>query len=100
METTLKVEINKNPRKGWSIITEVKYPEFTHPARTSSGAGTLNHALWRTLDPRGYVDDIKLIGLTVNGKEMAPADAFKRIEKDLTESVMSYAIPRYKAFLQ
>jgi hypothetical protein len=99
METTLKVNINKSQR-GWSVLTEVQYPEFTHPARTSKGANTLNHALWQTLDPRSYVDNIKLIELTVNGKEMTPAVAFKRIEKDLTDSSMDYAIPRYKAFLQ
>jgi hypothetical protein len=99
-QTTLKVNITKKTKKGWSIHTEVKYPSFTHPANTYSGAGTLGHALWLNLDPNSYVTNTQLISITVNGQDMTPADAYNRIEKELIDGAMSYALPRYKAFLQ
>lgn len=99
MNPTVKVEITKKQGKGWSIHTEVKYPEFTHPAHTSSGGTSLAHALWSTLDIGERIKDIELLSLTVNGEPMSYATAYALIEKQLAGGCLDYTLPKYRKFL-
>lgn len=97
-QTTVRVEITKSER-GWSVRTEVKYPDFNHPAVTYKGARTLNHALWDSLNPMDYVDNARLISLTVKGHSMHFTEAYNRIHAELIGGSLSWALPRYQRFL-
>lgn len=98
--TTVIVNVTKKQgRAGWSIETIVKYPTFTHPALTYSGASSLKHALWANLDPNKYVHDAELLSVNVNGSPLKFETAYSHIERALENGVLHYTLPRYRKFL-
>jgi len=93
----VRMEINVDKsRRGWSVQS-IAHWEGWNPAVTNAGYSTLASALWHSIDrndPAGeYV-------ITVKGEPMTSERVYQIIEKDLSKSVLSYALPAYARALQ
>ena len=88
----VKMEINiTKSRRGWSVQT-VAHREGWNPAVTNAGYSTLASALWHCIDRN---DPAQVYIVTVKGERMTSERVYQIIEKDLSKSVLSYALPAY-----
>ena len=65
---------------------------WNNPAVTNAGHSTLASALWHSIDQNDPAGEYVI---TVKGEPMTSERAYQIIEKDLSKSVLSYALPAY-----
>jgi hypothetical protein len=99
MDTTMRVKINKNQYRGWSVKTYVQYPDWPNEVMTSTGYGTLKSTLWHTV--LNCIDlGAVLTTIHVKGRLMPKSEIWERVHKALTGGTLSYNLPAIKEYLE
>jgi len=95
---TVRAEITKNRKRGWSCWTYVQYPDWPHEAVTGSGRETLASTLWHlVLD---CMDWGAVLGIVqVKGKLMPNTEIYQRVHQALDGGSLSYKLPSIREYL-
>jgi len=95
---TVRAEITKSCKRGWSCTTHTKYPDWSNETVTVEGRETLASVLWHLvltcLDWRATLATVQ-----VKGKPMPRAEIYQRIHKALAGSCLSYRLPAIREYL-
>ena len=96
---TVRAEITKNPRRGWSCTTHTKYPDWANEAVTIEGQETLASVLWHLV--LTCIDwKATLTTVLVKGKSMPRDEIYWRTHKALAGSGLSYRLPAIREYLE
>ena len=95
---TVRAEITKNQRRGWSCTTYTKYPDWVNEAVTVEGRETLASVLWHLvltcMDWRATLTTVQ-----TKGNLMPRAEIYQRIHKALAGRCLSYRLPAIREYL-
>ena len=92
----MEINVDKSGR-GWSVQTIAHWEGWNNPAVTNAGYSTLASALWHSIDRNDPAGEYVIM---VKGEPMSSERAYQIIEKDLSKSVLSYALPAYACALR
>ena len=95
---TVRAEITKNRRRGWSCTTYTKYPGWANEAVTVEGQETLASVLWHlALTCMDW--EATLTTVLVKGKPMPRAEIYQRVYEALAGGCLSYRLPAIREYL-
>jgi len=95
---TVRAEITKNRKRGWSCWTYVQYPDWPNEAVTGDGDVTLGSTLWHLV--LTCMDwESALTTVHVKDKLMPKSEIYQRVHQSLAGGAMSYKLPAIREYL-